>query len=307
VQAIAVLDRTKEPGADGEPLYKDVITALRARHCMRAAASCRDAMPMVVGGRYGLSSKEFTPAMVKAVFDELAKDKAAQRLHHRHHDDVSTAAWTGIRLRTEPDADASRRMFYGLGSDGTVGANKNSIKIIGENTDLYAQGYFVYDSKKSGRPRSRTCASARADPLHLPDREGGQLYRLPSAAVPRASRCCPGPPTAPTFLLNSPDYGAEVWDRLPRGVQQQIIDKQLRSLYRRLQGRRRLRHGQAHQHHHADLLFCDLRGAAAGAGIDADQGRDREDLRPPGNGSSRINYAAIDATLDGLHEVPPGG
>ncbi|HKJ76884.1 MAG TPA: 2-oxoacid:acceptor oxidoreductase family protein, partial [Gammaproteobacteria bacterium] len=149
VRAVAVLDRTKEPGADGEPLYKDVVAAL-AETVAEGNAPFKT-MPRVVGGRYGLSSKEFTPAMVKAVLDELKAEAPRNHFTIGIHDDV-----TGTSLDWEPAFRACRSddefqgLFYGLGSDGTVSANKNSIKIIGESTDLHAQGYFVYDSKKAG-------------------------------------------------------------------------------------------------------------------------------------------------------------
>ena len=143
------LDRTKEPGAVGEPLYLDVVTALREAETAGTSPFATD--PTVVGGRYGLSSKEFTPAMVKAVFDELAKRQAEEPLHRRHrrrrHAHLARLATASFDI--EPPS-ASSAVFFGLGADGTVGANKNSIKIIGEETDNDAQGYFVYDSKKSG-------------------------------------------------------------------------------------------------------------------------------------------------------------
>ena len=149
VKRIAVLDRTKEPGADGEPLYKDVISAL-ARHCY-AREPRFQALPVVVGGRYGLSSKEFTPGMIKAVFDALRSEEPRHGFTIGIHDDVSHSSleWDP-GFRTDAHAGTVQAVFYGLGSDGTVSANKNSIKIIGETTDLHAQGYFVYDSRKAG-------------------------------------------------------------------------------------------------------------------------------------------------------------
>jgi pyruvate-ferredoxin/flavodoxin oxidoreductase len=221
VKAIAVLDRTKEPGSTGEPLYLDCVTALYEewRHGL---------MPGVVGGRYGLSSKEFTPAMVKAVFDNLAQRKPKNHFTVGILDDVSHTS-----LDFDPDfsveADSVvRAIFYGLGADGTVGANKNSIKIIGENTDNYAQGYFVYDSKKSG---TMTVS-------HL--RFGAQPIRS-NYLITRASFVACHQPgflerhdmlreiePGGVFLLNSPRQPDEVWDSLPQPVQQQIIDKNLK-------------------------------------------------------------------------------
>ena len=169
MKTIAVLDRTKEPGAAGEPLYQDVLAALVRRPGQRLGHSSK-AMPKVIGGRYGLSSKEFTPAMVKAVFDNLAQAAPKNHFTVGINDDVShtSLAWDP-EFSTEPD-NVIRAMFYGLGADGTVGANKNSIKIIGEETPNYAQGYFVYDSKKSGLDDGVAPAvRAAADPLDVPD------------------------------------------------------------------------------------------------------------------------------------------
>ena len=148
-QSIAVLDRCKEPGAAGEPLYKDVIAAV-AEHVTNDGSRFAG-MPRIVGGRYGLSSKEFTPGMVKAVFDELAAADPKKRFTVGIHDDVSMTSldWDDS-LQTDADAHSRHALFYGLGSDGTVSANRNTIKIIGEETDLYAQAHFVFDSKKSG-------------------------------------------------------------------------------------------------------------------------------------------------------------
>ncbi|MBP7274990.1 MAG: pyruvate:ferredoxin (flavodoxin) oxidoreductase [Kiritimatiellae bacterium] len=225
VRSIAVLDRTKEPGAAGEPLYQDVITALGESLSSGARAS----MPRVIGGRYGLSSKEFTPAMVKAVFDELAKTSPKNHFTVGIRDDVSnTSLEVDDTFMIEPDS-VVRAMFFGLGADGTVGANKNSIKIIGEETDMYAQGYFVYDSKKAG---SRTVSHLRfgPEPIRSP-------YLIQSAnfigchqfifleQVDVLKYAQPGG----TFLLNTSPYTPdEVWDKLPRTVQEQIISKKLK-------------------------------------------------------------------------------
>ena len=159
VKKIAVLDRTKEPGSSGEPLYLDVVTAICEYWQAGGASGAGEAgenikldssLPRIVGGRYGLSSKEFNPAMIKGIFDNLKQDKPKNHFTVGIKDDLShTSLDYDPEFSTEPDS-VIRAMFYGLGSDGTVGANKNSIKIIGEETDNYAQGYFVYDSKKSG-------------------------------------------------------------------------------------------------------------------------------------------------------------
>ncbi|MEA5506015.1 pyruvate:ferredoxin (flavodoxin) oxidoreductase [Halotia wernerae UHCC 0503] len=227
VQAIAVLDRTKEPGSAGEPLYLDVVTAIH-EVCDERGSGRITRFPKIVGGRYGLSSKEFTPAMVKGVFDNLTQPQPKNHFTIGIHDDVShTSLEFDPNFSTEPD-NVVRAMFYGLGSDGTVGANKNSIKIIGEETDNYAQGYFVYDSKKSG---SITVSHLRFGPqpirsTYLIDKANfigchhwGFLERIDvlQAAVSGA-----------TLLLNSPYNADTVWEYLPLKIQQQIIDKHLK-------------------------------------------------------------------------------
>jgi len=224
VRRIAVLDRTKESGAIGEPLYVDVVTALNEgvrQGKLRVA-------PAVVGGRYGLSSKEFTPAMVKAVYDNLKTDRPKDHFTVGINDDVSHTSLTyDPQFSTEPNS-VVRAMFYGLGADGTVGANKNSIKIIGENTDNYAQGYFVYDSKKSGaitvshlrfgpQPIRSSYLVSRANFVACHQWIFLERYDMLSSLVPGG-----------TFLLNSPFSKDEVWDRLPRPVQEQLITKKAR-------------------------------------------------------------------------------
>jgi pyruvate-ferredoxin/flavodoxin oxidoreductase len=223
-KAVAVLERTKEPGATGEPLYLDVVATL----AQAVAAGRRQVMPRVIGGRYGLSSKDFTPAMAKAVFDELAKAAPRNSFTVGIIDDVSFASLTvDPSFMIEPD-EVVRAVFFGLGSDGTVGANKNSVKILAEDADRYAQGYFVYDSHKSG---AQTVS-------HL--RFGPQPIRAPYLIAAASFIAChqfgfldrvdvlrlaaPGA----TFLLNCPHEPEQTWDHLPRSVQQEIIDKHLR-------------------------------------------------------------------------------
>jgi pyruvate-ferredoxin/flavodoxin oxidoreductase len=218
VKSIAVLDRTKEPGGAGEPLYQDVITALKEYNTVN---------PKVIGGRYGLSSKEFTPAMAKAVFDELKKATPKNHFTVGIFDDVTH---TSLDFDPTFDIEASgtvRCVFWGLGADGTVGANKNSIKIIGEETENWAQGYFVYDSKKSG---TATISHLRfgPKPIRAPYLVNQaefvachQFSFLERFDVLRFAK--PGA----VFLLNS-IYGTDqVWDELPRETQQDIIDKKL--------------------------------------------------------------------------------
>jgi pyruvate-ferredoxin/flavodoxin oxidoreductase len=217
-RSIAVLDRTKEPGAIGEPLYLDVVTALAENQINQIK---------VVGGRYGLSSKEFTPAMVKAVFDNLDMEIPKNHFTIGINDDVThTSLGYNPEFNIEAD-NIVRAIFYGLGADGTVGANKNSIKIIGEETDNYSQGYFVYDSKKSG--------SVTVSHLRFGSQKIRSHYLITKAnfiachqwdfleKFPILKEIIPGG----TFLLNAPDHQDEIWDKLPASIQQEIINKNL--------------------------------------------------------------------------------
>jgi pyruvate-ferredoxin/flavodoxin oxidoreductase len=225
VKAISVLDRTKEPGSLGEPLYQDIVTAIAESY---AAGKQFTKLPKVVGGRYGLSSKEFTPAMVKGIFDDLANDTPKNHFTIGINDDVTFTSLAYDDAFSTEDAKTVRALFYGLGADGTVGANKNSIKIIGEDTDNFAQGYFVYDSKKSG---SLTTSHLRFGPK--PIRSSYLISRASFVAchqftfLERVNVLQNAEPGA-TFLLNSPFSADEVWDHLPRKTQQQIIDKKLK-------------------------------------------------------------------------------
>ncbi len=225
-KAIAVLDRLKEPGAAGEPLYVDAVTA--TFEGLSSGWGRIKNVPRIVGGRYGLSSKEFTPAMVKGVFDNLAKAEPKNHFTVGIEDDVShTSLPYDPAFSIEPDS-VVRGLFYGLGSDGTVGANKNSIKIIGENTNNYAQGYFVYDSKKSGTMTTS----------HL--RFGPNPIRSPYRVTQANFVACHQPvflerynmlePLVPggTFLLNTPYGPDEVWDHLPQNMQEQMIAKHVK-------------------------------------------------------------------------------
>lgn len=216
VQKIAVLDRTKEPGSIGDPLYLDVVSAL--------VESERE-MPIVVGGRYGLSSKEFTPAMVKGIYDELSNKKPKNHFTIGINDDVTFKS-----LYYDTAFDIKEKsiscMFYGLGSDGTVGANKNSIKIIGETTDNYVQGYFVYDSKKAG---AQTISHLRFGPEPI-----NSNYLVDKADFIASHKfnfiekfnMIADLKHGGTFLLNSPYSKDEIWGRLPVQIQQGIIEKE---------------------------------------------------------------------------------
>jgi len=225
VKAIAVLDRTKLPGSTGEPLYTDVVTVM-AESQANGTLPC-DTLPRIIGGRYGLSSKEFTPAMAKAVLDELKTAAPKNHFTVGINDDVShTSLDYDPAFEIEPD-EVMRALFIGLGADGTVGANKNSIKIIGESTPLYAQGYFVYDSRKSG---SQTVSHMRVgpNPINSPYlvQSAGfigchQFNFIEKMDVLESAR------KGAILLLNSPYGPDEVWDHLPRAAQEHIIRKQI--------------------------------------------------------------------------------
>ncbi|MFO0584902.1 MAG: pyruvate:ferredoxin (flavodoxin) oxidoreductase [Anaeromyxobacter sp.] len=226
VTHLAVLDRTKEPGSLGEPLYMDVVTALREAE--QAHIDRFHHQLTVIGGRYGLSSKEFTPAMVKAVYDELQKDRPKRHFTVGIQDDV-----THLSLKYDPAFDIEpkevvRALFYGLGADGTVGANKNSIKIIGEDTPNYAQGYFVYDSKKSG---TLTTSHLRFGPNKIQSAylvaKASFIACHQSIFLDKYEMLEPAEPGA-TFLLNSIHGPDKVWETLPKEVQAQILEKDLK-------------------------------------------------------------------------------
>ncbi|HMQ66268.1 MAG TPA: pyruvate:ferredoxin (flavodoxin) oxidoreductase, partial [Arachnia sp.] len=219
VRRIAVLDRTKEPGAGGEPLFLDVTSALAEA----VGSGRRASLPMVIGGRYGLSSKEFTPAMAKAVFDELAADAPKPRFTVGIHDDVTHLSLDYDASLDLEDPETLRAVFYGLGSDGTVGANKNTIKILGDDDTTFAQGYFVYDSKKSG---SRTVSHLRFGPNpirapYLVSKAGfvGCHHWSILERVDVLEFARPGT----TLLINSV-HGADTWRHLPRPMQERIIE-----------------------------------------------------------------------------------
>ena len=226
VRSIAVLDRTKEPGATGEPLYQDVVTALTENFLENRTGM--ETLPRVIGGRYGLSSKEFTPAMVLAVFDELLKTLPKNHFTIGIHDDVTFTSLDYDPAFTLEPPGSVRCVFWGLGADGTVGANKNSIKIIAEDTENHAQGYFVYDSKKSG---ARTVSHLRFGPNPV---EGPFLIqRAGFIAVHQFTfleryDVLENAEEGTILLLNSPYPVDTVWDKIPREVQQKIIDLRMK-------------------------------------------------------------------------------
>jgi pyruvate-ferredoxin/flavodoxin oxidoreductase len=306
---IAVLDRTKEGGAVGDPLYVDVVTALREAHDQGWTQWDRESCPDVVGGRYGLSSKEFTPAMVKAIFDELAKDKPKNHFTVGIEDDVTHSSLpVDPDFSTEAD-DVVRAVFFGLGADGTVGANKNSIKIIGEETDNYAQGYFVYDSKKAGaitishlrfgpRPIQSTYLIDRANFVACHQFVFLEKYDVLEYAAPGA-----------VFLLNAPFGPGEIWDHLPREVQEQIVAKELEFYV--IDGYKVAR--EAHMGSRINTIMQTCFFAISGV-LPRDEAIAKikqaieKTYGKKGAEVVQRNFAAVDTTLEHLHKVKvPGG
>jgi len=224
-KSIAVLDRTKEPGAGGEPLYLDVVNAISEKYM---EGELQFAYPKIIGGRYGLSSKEFTPAMVKSVFDNLSNQKPKSHFTVGIIEDVThTSLDFDANFSVETD-ETFRGKFYGLGADGTVGANKNSIKIIGEGTDYFAQGYFVYDSKKSG---STTVSHLRFGPKEIKS-----TYLINQARFVACHQqvfleqwdMLKDASEGATFLLNTKVDKDHVWDSLPEKVQKDLLNKKMK-------------------------------------------------------------------------------
>ena len=302
--AVAVLDRCKEPGADGEPLYKDVVTALA-----QAAADGVRAMPRVIGGRYGLASKEFTPGMVKAVFDELAAAAPKRQFTVGIHDDVTrlSLSWDAD-FRTDAAKRLQHAVFWGLGSDGTVSANKNSIKILGESTELKAQGYFVYDSKKSG---AVTVSHLRFGPVPIrssylvePGMAGFVACHQPMFLDRYAllEHAAPGG----VFLLNTAAAPDVAWGTLPPKLQAEVIAKQLQlwviDAYAVAaeagMGRRINTIMQTCFFAISGVLPKDAAIAAIKEAVDKTYGRKSRRL-------VELNYKAIDMTLAQLHRVAP--
>jgi len=302
VRSIAVLDRTKEPGSLGEPLYLDVVTAL-GEAAMEGIFPFP--MPRVIAGRYGLSSKEFTPAMVKSIFDELAKEQPKNHFTVGIIDDVTHSSLEWDESFVLPSNGMFEALFYGLGADGTVGANKNSIKIIGEETLSYAQGYFVYDSKKSGsmtishlrfgpRPIRSTYLIEKADFVACHQSVFLEKFDILSHAKERS-----------IFLLNSPFQHSEVWNRLPRNVQRQMIEKQIRFFV--IDGYRVAKESGMGNRINTVMQTCFF--AISGV-LPKDEAlkKIKESIQKTyGKKGAQIvdkNYAAVDNTLANLHEVP---
>jgi pyruvate-ferredoxin/flavodoxin oxidoreductase len=303
VRCLAVLDRTKEPGASGEPLYLDVVTALVEAEGAGQLPMPR--RPRVIGGRYGLSSKEFTPAMVKAVLDEAAKPEPKTHFTVGIVDDV-----THLSLDCDPDFDieaddVSRAVFFGLGADGTVGANKNSIKILGEETENYAQGYFVYDSKKSG---SMTISHLRFGPR--PIRSPYQISRANFVACHQFNfldkiDILDYATEGATLLLNAPFAASQVWEELPREVQQQIIDKKLKVYSINAQEVARTTGMGGRINTIMQTCFFAVSGVLPREqAIDEIKESIRKTYGKKGDEIVRRNCAAVDGTLAHLYEVP---
>jgi pyruvate-ferredoxin/flavodoxin oxidoreductase len=303
VQAIAVLDRTKEPGASGEPLYQDVITSLF--ETMQTDVGRFQTLPTIVGGRYGLSSKEFSPAMVKRVFDEL--DRPLPRNHFTLGivDDVThTSLDFDKTWDIEPD-EVVRAIFYGLGADGTVGANKNSIKIIGDDPQRYVQGYFVYDSKKSG---STTISHLRFSQSPIRSR-----YQIPKAGLVACHQMSlldrvdvlERLQAGGIFLLNAPYAADEVWDKLPAEIQSRLIELGAR-LYA-IDAHRIA--GECGLGRRINTIMQTCFFALAGAlprheAIARIKQAVEKSYAKRGQKVVEQNYAAIDSALDHLVEVP---
>ncbi|WP_369162452.1 pyruvate:ferredoxin (flavodoxin) oxidoreductase [Candidatus Thiodiazotropha sp. LNASS1] len=303
VQKIAVLDRTKEPGADGEPLYKDVLGAFAQAY----NDGRRSQLPRIVGGRYGLSSKEFTPAMVKGIFEELALDRPRNPFTVGIIDDLSKTSlpWDS-RFRPAASQGVTACLFYGLGADGTVSANKNSIKIIGEQTDNHAQGYFQYDSKKSG---AVTVSHLRFGPepinsTYLIGEDEASFVACHQPTFPDRYEMLDKAKPGGVFLLNTSAGADEVWQTLPGKMQRQIIDKAL-SFYiidayaiadKTGMGRRINTIMQTCFFAISDLLDQDRAIELIKQAVKKSYGRKGARLL-------QRNYDAIDAALAGLHPV----
>ncbi|MEW8136244.1 MAG: pyruvate:ferredoxin (flavodoxin) oxidoreductase [Candidatus Thiodiazotropha endolucinida] len=302
-QKIAVLDRTKEPGADGEPLYKDVLGAFAQAY----NDGRRSQLPRIVGGRYGLSSKEFTPAMVKGIFEELALDRPRNPFTVGIIDDLSKTSlpWDS-RFRPAASQGVTACLFYGLGADGTVSANKNSIKIIGEQTENHAQGYFQYDSKKSG---AVTVSHLRfgPDPInstYLIGEDEASFVACHQPTFPDRYEMLDKAKPGGVFLLNTSAEPDEVWQTLPGKMQRQIIDKAL-SFYvidayaiadKTGMGRRINTIMQTCFFAISDLLDQDRAIELIKQAVKKSYGRKGARLL-------QRNYDAIDAALAGLHPV----
>lgn len=301
VRSIAVLDRTKEPGSNGEPLFLDVVASLAEAHHRGSL----EVLPQVIGGRYGLSSKEFTPGMVAGIYAELATPKPRPRFTIGIVDDVS-----GTSLPYDPDLDIEdpdtfRAVFFGIGSDGTVGANKNTIKILGADPDLHAQAYFVYDSKKSG---GQTVSHLRfgPHPIRAPYlvRQAAFVGCHQFGLLERADVLGLAAPGA-RLLLNAPQPPDEVWDALPGPVQQEIIDKglELWAIDADTVAERAGLRGRTNTV--LQTCFFAISGVLPReAAIEAVKHAIRTTYARRGREVVRRNEAAVDSAVEALHRIP---
>jgi pyruvate-ferredoxin/flavodoxin oxidoreductase len=301
-KVIGVLDRTKEPGAIGEPLYTDVVTSISEG--MVLGFTPFNQPPKIIGGRYGLSSKEFTPAMVKGLLDEMKKEQPKNHFTLGILDDATHTSIDYNPNFTIEDADTVRAVFFGLGADGTVGANKNSIKIIGEETDNYAQGFFVYDSKKSGaitishlrfgpRPIRAPYLISEANFVACHQFNFLERYNILEYAAQGA-----------VFLLNSSYKPDEVWDRLPRETQKAIIEKDLQFYV--IDGYKVAEETGMGQRINTIMQTCFF--AISGVlprdeAIAAIKDAIKKTYGKRGEAVVQRNFAAVDQTLENLHKV----
>jgi pyruvate-ferredoxin/flavodoxin oxidoreductase len=302
VKSIAVLDRTKEPGSIGEPLYQDIVTALM--EAFTAAKAPMATFPKIVGGRYGLSSKEFTPAMVVRIYEELTKATPQNHFTIGIIDDVTHTSLAFDPTFSTESPETVRAMFFGLGADGTVGANKNTIKIIGEDTDLNVQGYFVYDSKKSGSVTTSHLRFSKK-PIH-------STYLISSANfvgchqfsfMERLDVLRAADPGS-VFLLNSPFGPDEVWNNLPRSAQKTIVEKKLKFYVIDAVEVARAAGMGGRINTVMQTCFFAISGvlprdeaiASIKHSIEKTYGKRGESV-------VRKNFAAVDASLENLHEV----
>ena len=302
IKKIAVLDRTKESGAEGEPLYKDIVTAISELFAMGQAPCER--FPTIVGGRYGLSSKEFDPPMVKAVYDELEKNTPKNHFTVGINDDKSHTSLPMDRNYSTEQPDVHRALFYGLGADGTVGANKNTIKIIGTETDNYAQGYFVYDSKKSGavtvshvrfgkRPIKSCYLIDKANFIGCHQTLFLERFDMLEKALPGA-----------TFLLNTKAGPDEVWGTLPREVQESLIEKGCKFYV--IDGYKVA--ADAGMGNRVNTIMQTCFFAISGVlpkdeAIVAIKDAIKKTYGAKGDKIVQLNYKAVDMTLENLHEI----
>lgn len=302
VRSVAVLDRTKEPGSQGEPLYLDVVGALQEASMNGTLGF---AMPHIISGRYGLSSKEFTPAMVKAVFDELDKKEPKNHFTIGIIDDVTHTSLEWDDTFTLPSDGRIEALFYGLGADGTVGANKNSIKIIGQETSSYVQGYFVYDSKKSG---SMTISHLRFGPnlirsSYLIDK--ADFIACHQSVFLEKFDILAHAKEESIFLLNSPFEKDQLWNRLPRIVQEELIQKRIR--FYAIDAYKVAKESGMGSRINTVMQTCFF--AISGVLPKGEAiAKIKESIQKTyGEKGSLIvdqNFAAVDATLENLHEIP---